>query len=50
MQYTDVFGIRIYQCQYRIHHDQIYENRNTGERIREPEWITPGPRDGEDDS
>lgn len=34
MAYLDVFGIRVWSCTYR-HHPQVFENLQTGQRIRE---------------
>lgn len=40
MSYKEVFGIRIYSCEYRGHHDQIFENLYTGEQVSEKDLET----------
>jgi hypothetical protein len=40
MNYREVFGIRIYTCDHRSHHPEIFENLYTGERVSDEtlEW------------
>ena len=35
MKFQEVFGIRRYECDYRAHHEAVYVNLKTGQRIRE---------------
>jgi hypothetical protein len=37
MVWTNVFGIRIFECWHGSHHEKIFRNLNTGEEAREDE-------------
>lgn len=40
MNYREVFGIRIWTCDHRAHHPEIFENLYTGQTVidTELEW------------